>query len=376
MGSQDCVTLFLCGDVMTGRAIDQILPHPCPPHLYESYLRSATEYVALAEGVSGPIPRPCDFAYVWGDALRELERRRPAARIVNLETAVTTSEQAWPGKGIHYRMHPANVPCLTVAGLDCCVLANNHTLDWGREGLHETLATLHDAGLRTAGAGLDLAQACMPAHIDLPTGARILVFACGATDSGVSPDWAATARRSGLCVLESFSVAVVERIAAQVRAHKRRGDIVVMSLHWGGNWGYEVPEAHRAFARRLIEAADVDVVHGHSSHHPKTIEVFRHKLILYGCGDFLNDYEGIGGYEAFRPDLGLMYFPTLDMATGALVQLTMVPTQMRALRVNRAGRADAHWLVTMLSRTARAFGCEVQVCPDETLALHGIEALP
>lgn len=94
MGSQDCVTLFLCGDVMTGRAIDQILPHPCPPHLYESYLRSATEYVALAEGVSGPIPRPCDFAYVWGDALRELERRRPAARIVNLETAVTTSEQA------------------------------------------------------------------------------------------------------------------------------------------------------------------------------------------------------------------------------------------------------------------------------------------
>src|SRR5690606_4697627 len=154
------------------------------------------------------------------------------------------------------------------------------------------------------------------------------------------------------------------------------GDIVVMSLHWGGNWGYEVPEAHRAFARRLIEAADVDVVHGHSSHHPKTIEVFRHKLILYGCGDFLNDYEGIGGYEAFRPDLGLMYFPTLDMATGALVQLTMVPTQMRALRVNRAGRADAHWLVAMLSRTARAFGCEVHVCPDETLALHGIEALP
>ena len=124
------VTLFLCGDVMTGRGVDQILPHPGDPRLFEHYVNSALDYLQLAEEVSGPIAKPVDFGYIWGDALAELERERPNARIINLETAVTSSDDAWPGKGINYRMHPANAPCLATAKIDCCVLANNHVLDW------------------------------------------------------------------------------------------------------------------------------------------------------------------------------------------------------------------------------------------------------
>jgi poly-gamma-glutamate synthesis protein (capsule biosynthesis protein) len=133
------VTLFLCGDVTTGRGIDQILPHPGEPQLFETCMRSALGYVELAERASGPISRPVDFAYIWGDALATLERLRPDVRIVNLETAVTVADDAWPGKRIHYRMHPGNLPCLTAAKIDCCVLANNHVMDWGRGGLVETL---------------------------------------------------------------------------------------------------------------------------------------------------------------------------------------------------------------------------------------------
>nr|NIQ53437.1 poly-gamma-glutamate biosynthesis protein [Gemmatimonadota bacterium]NIU73581.1 poly-gamma-glutamate biosynthesis protein [Gammaproteobacteria bacterium]NIY07970.1 poly-gamma-glutamate biosynthesis protein [Gemmatimonadota bacterium] len=71
-----------------------MLPHPSPPHLYEPAVTSALEYVVLAERVSGPIPRPVDYAYVWGDALAELDAVRPDARIINLETGITTSEDA------------------------------------------------------------------------------------------------------------------------------------------------------------------------------------------------------------------------------------------------------------------------------------------
>ena len=106
------IKLFLCGDVMIGRGVDQILPHPSKPHLFEPYVRSALDYVEIAEQLHGPIRRPVDFAYIWGDALAELERARPDARIINLETAITTAEDAWPGKGIHYRMHPANAATL------------------------------------------------------------------------------------------------------------------------------------------------------------------------------------------------------------------------------------------------------------------------
>ena len=48
------ITLFLCGDVMLGRGIDQILPYPSIPRLYESYLDSAIDYVELAEAANGP----------------------------------------------------------------------------------------------------------------------------------------------------------------------------------------------------------------------------------------------------------------------------------------------------------------------------------
>src|SRR5262245_48429269 len=111
----DPICLFLSGDVMTGRGIDQALPHPGNPALYEAWVRDARDYVRLAERASGPIPRPVDGAYLWGDALAELERAQAEVRIVNLETSITASEDCWPDKPIHYRMHPRNIGCLTAA---------------------------------------------------------------------------------------------------------------------------------------------------------------------------------------------------------------------------------------------------------------------
>ncbi|MGH8677870.1 MAG: CapA family protein, partial [Burkholderiales bacterium] len=364
------VTLFLCGDVMTGRGIDQILPRPSKPHLYEPYVKSALDYVALAEAKTGRINRPVDFDYVWGDALAELERVRPDARIVNLETAVTTSEDAWPGKGIHYRMHPENVGCLTAAKLDCCVLANNHALDWGRSGLAETLETLRRAGIRTAGAGRDETEAAAPAHIELPYHRRVVVFGVGVASSGVRRDWTATKDRSGLTFLRDLSTASVDMITKQVAAYKRGDDLVVLSIHWGGNWGYEISTAERTFAHRLIDSAGVDVVHGHSSHHAKGIEIYRDRLVLYGCGDFLNDYEGISGHGAYRPDLALMYFPTLDAGSGKLLHLEMIPTQTRNFRVNRARDEMARWLMDVLNREGKKLGTRAELRADSTLALR------
>lgn len=363
------VTLFLCGDVMLGRGIDQILPHPSDPALHEAYVRNARDYLALAERASGRIAQPVAFPYVWGDALMELQRRRPHVRIANLETSVTRSDTPWP-KGIHYRMHPDNVPCLVAAGIDCCVLANNHVLDWGREGLAETLEALRRARIDVAGAGLDLSSAQAPAILPLVGDTRVLLFAAATDDSGVPATWAASARRSGVQRLPDLSAATVSRLAADVQRHRRAGDRVVFSLHWGGNWGYAIPPGQRAFAHGLIDAAGVDVVHGHSSHHAKAIEVHRDRLILYGCGDFLNDYEGIKGNERFRGDLGLMYFPVLDAATGRLLELDLVPTRIRHFRVNRAEGDDRRWLLAALRREYRSFGCDVEEGDDGAFAVR------
>jgi poly-gamma-glutamate synthesis protein (capsule biosynthesis protein) len=65
------VRLFLCGDVMCGRGVDQVLAHPCSPEIYEDYMRSAEDYVLLAEQANGPIPRRNHSFYIWGAALNE-----------------------------------------------------------------------------------------------------------------------------------------------------------------------------------------------------------------------------------------------------------------------------------------------------------------
>jgi poly-gamma-glutamate synthesis protein (capsule biosynthesis protein) len=353
----DEITLFLCGDVMLGRGIDQILPHPSDPSLDEPVVSDAREYVELAEQANGPIPTSAGFGYVWGDALAELDDAGPDLRIVNLETAVTTADTRAP-KGINYRMHPGNVPCLAAAGIDGCVLANNHVLDWGRAGLLETLDTLRGAGIRTAGAGPDLQTAQNPASFDLG-GRRVLVFSFGAASSGVPRAWAATDERPGVSFLSDVSQSSAEELASLVQRYRAPGDTVVVSIHWGGNWGYRVSRAERRFAHRLVESGVVDVLHGHSSHHPRGIEVYRGRPILYGCGDFLNDYEGISGYEEYRDDLTLMYFVT--MSAGRLSRLRMVPMRIRRFCLERASSTDAAWLQRTLDRESRVFGTRVEL---------------
>jgi len=363
------LTVFLCGDVMTGRGIDQALPHPSHPRIHEPSVKDAGQYVRLAEAANGPIPRPVGFSYIWGAALEELARMAPDARVINLETSITRSDDYWPDKEIHYRMHPDNVQCLTAAGIDVCALANNHVLDFGRPGLRETLGTLSQAGLRTAGAGDTVAEARAPAVVEISGKGRLVVFGFGDESSGIPSSWAATNDRPGIDVLPDLSEATATGIVERVQAVKRARDVVVASIHWGSNWGHEVPAGQQRFARRLLDGG-VDIVHGHSSHHVRPIEIYRGKLILYGCGDFLNDYEGITGYEEFRDDLTLMYFAALQPETGRLVSLRMTPMQIRNLRVNRAAPQDAEWIGHTLARISRAFGARVEPTADGALALH------
>ncbi len=364
------IIIFMVGDVMLGRGIDQVLPQPSDPVIYESYLKDARDYVLLAERTSGPIPRQVDISYLWGDALGVLQRIKPDLRLINLETAVTTSATPWPDKGINYRMQPANLGVLSAADIDACSLANNHVLDWGRAGLKETLTSLKTAGFNCAGAGQRLEQAQSPAVFALPPRGRVLLFAYGHPSSGIPPEWAATDQQSGINLLPDLLDSSVRRIAAQVAAVKAPHDLVLFSIHWGGNWGYAIPPAFRRFAHRLIDEAGIDIIHGHSSHHVMGIEVYRERPILYGCGDFINDYEGIGGQEAYRAELGLMYFVSSDPQTGRLLELRMVPTRLKQFRLQRASRQESDWLVETLNREGEQLGTRVVTAENGDLLLR------
>ena len=357
--------LFLCGDVMCGRGIDQVLAHPCSPEIYEDYMRSAEDYVLLAERANGPIPRRNGPSYVWGAALEQLARMQPDARIINLETAVTHSNDRVQ-KGINYRMSPENAACLGAANIDCCTLANNHVLDWGRTGLRETLASLQKLNIKVAGAGRNERDAKAPAVLNLAK-ARLLIFAFGSPSSGVPLDWAAAGDDPGVNLLGDLSEASAMRVVEQIESFRRPSDLVLVSIHWGSNWGYHVPDEQIVFGHTLIDKAGVSIIHGHSSHHPRPIEIYRDHLILYGCGDFLNDYEGIRGYERYRDDLTLMYFVDLDPTGGSLQAIKLVPLQIKNFRISIPSQRDIEWIQETLDRQCRPFRTRVTREPDGQL---------
>jgi poly-gamma-glutamate capsule biosynthesis protein CapA/YwtB (metallophosphatase superfamily) len=363
------VTLFLCGDVMTGRGVDQVLAHPGDPELRERDARDARAYVRLAEQANGPIPRPAGFAWPWGEALQVLDDLAPDVRVINLETTITRSSAFAAGRAVHYRMSPGNLPCVAAARPGACVLANNHALDFGRPGLQDTLDALSGAGLPAVGAGRDAGEARRPVAVPVPGGGRVVIFSCGAASGGIPAGWAATPGRPGISYLPDLSEATADEVTRRARAAKRPGDVVVVSLHWGSNWGYGVDAEQVRFARRLV-AGGVDLVHGHSSHHLRPVEVYGGRLILYGCGDLINDYEGVAGHEEYRVDLRLLYFASLQPGTGTLAALRMAPMQARKLRLHRAAAADAQWLAAALEGASRRFGSRVDPQPDGLLALH------
>jgi poly-gamma-glutamate capsule biosynthesis protein CapA/YwtB (metallophosphatase superfamily) len=316
--------------------------------------------VGLAEMTNGPIHNPVDFDYIWGDALEELERAGTDVRIINLETSITESEYYWPNKEVLYRMHPRNIGCIMAARIDCCCLANNHVLDWGYQGLQETLQTIDRTGIARAGAGENAAAASSPAVLGVEGKGRVLVFSFGSTTSGIPRQWEATAGRPGINLLKDLSEHTARRIASQMLRRTQPGDVTIASIHWGDNWGYDIPAEQINFAHRLIEEG-VSIVHGHSSHHVKTIEIYLDRLILYGCGDFLTDYEGISGYEEFRSDLALMYLVEFDAQHNRLLELRLVPFQSRQFRLRRASAEGAVWLRNILNRLGTPFGTRVQL---------------
>ena len=174
--------------------------------------------------------------------------------------------------------------------------------------------------IKTGGAGRNVIEAAAPAALDLADKARVLVFSFGAVTSGIPHNWAATADNPGVNLLTRLSDTEALRAADYILGVRRPGDLAGFAS-LGIELGLRNPRrttALRAHPHRQGECvyhlwSFIASREGHRG--------LPQRLILYGCGDFLNDYEGIRGYEDFRSDLALMYFADIEPATGNLAAL-------------------------------------------------------
>jgi poly-gamma-glutamate capsule biosynthesis protein CapA/YwtB (metallophosphatase superfamily) len=210
------------------------------------------------------------------------------AALCNLECCVSTSGvPAEKGERcpFYYRTRPEMLRCLTSAGIDIVAAANNHVGDYGPVGVAETLKWTGEAGLVSAGIGVDLEDAERPRLVRI---GRTLV-AIGGLDMTM-PAFAAASGRPGSSfaaedeALEAFA-GKVRRLGAEARG---RCHLILLTVHWGDNWVREVSPLHRRMARAAF-AGGVDLILGHSAHRLKGMEVVDGKVVLYDMGNLFFD---------------------------------------------------------------------------------------
>lgn len=266
-------------------------------------------------------------AYPWGDTLPVL--RRADLRIANLECVLADGGKPAPGKVFTFRTDLKNVRSLLLAQIDLVSLANNHVLDYGTDALQEMLPTLDRHGILHAGAGTDLTSAARPTVCRVGgTAVGFVAF----TDN--QPDWEAAPGTPGVYYVPVTTHGQrVDQLLALLRRTKARVQLLIVSAHWGGNWGSDAPPEHRALARQLVEAG-ADVVFGHSPHVFRGVEVYRDRPIIYSAGDFVDDYA-VDPEE--RNDLSFIFLMETDGGTPRALRL--FPTIIAGFRVRLAVRS-------------------------------------
>ncbi|HEY7726942.1 MAG TPA: CapA family protein, partial [Candidatus Eisenbacteria bacterium] len=295
-------TLALLGDVMLGRGVNAALR-------------------------GQPPERP------WGDTLQLL--LRADLRVCNLECVLSDRGRPWssPPKAFHFRSDAKNVEVLGRARIDAVSLANNHVLDFERDALVDMLQALDAAGIARAGAGRDAEEACAPAMLEAG-GLRIGLLAF--TDN--EPAWAAAGARPGVChVPASPDAAEARALIDRVGRLSRETDAVLVSAHWGPNWGETPPSAHVHLARAMV-AAGARVVYGHSPHIFRGIDRIGRSVVLYSAGDYIDDYA-VDVVQ--RNDWSAVFLLEVDREGVGAVRA--VPTVIREYqaRIARAGEREA-----------------------------------
>ncbi|GAB1191386.1 hypothetical protein APSETT444_000558 [Aspergillus pseudonomiae] len=356
-------SLTFTGDVMLGRLIDQLLPTHVP---------SPTDHATITKILQAyPSLKSYSPRSPWGSALPFLHASD--LNLINLETAVTTVDTPWPNKTFNYRMHPRNLEVLKVANIDYVSLANNHTLDFGEMGLSETVEAVRGAGIAFAGVGEEgPAVLRLGSKEDHGGGGGSSATAGGDGASGESKEYkihvysASDHPRAWSRIPQFNFIDYSSATRAKLKTLLTRGEqpaLKIFSVHWGPNYAWQPAGEIQALARFLVDECGVDIVHGHSAHHLQGVEAYRGRWILYGCGDFVDDYA----LDAeFRNDLGALWRVLVeeDGRGGGLSlgRLEVVPTRCRLFEVEVLGVDDEDhgWVRRKLGELSREFGTVVQ----------------
>ena len=346
--------LNFVGDVMLGRLIDQLFP----THVDEPEDASHAAHFVR----SRPQLKNYDHCTPWGTTLSLF--MSSDLNLINLETSVTTASKKWPSKVFNYRMHPNNIAALKEVRIDYASCANNHTLDFCEEGLVDTVRTLKKEGIAFAGAGESRDEATRPAVLQLPSqrkfkGEQVVeandssheVLIYSASDH--PQEWGSISSFH----LIDYSLSTRKRLKQLLnQLNAPSPALKIFSVHWGPNYSWRPSPNIRSLAHFLVDECGVDIIHGHSSHHIQGVEVYKKSLIIYGCGDFVDDYAVD---EEYRNNMSAVWRVHVKEDGMKLKpkKLEVFPTAIRGFQAHRldVGEKDHDWVCEKVRKLSSYF---------------------
>lgn len=261
--------------------------------------------------------------YPWGDTLSILEKAD--LRMCNLECVI--SDVGKPANKIFtFRSDTKNISVLKEANINAVFLANNHSLDYGSSALLQMIDVLDEARIKHVGAGKDLTSASKPASFSI-NNTTLIIFS--STDN--EPDWKAKENIPGVWYVPiDLTDQCAQKLLKMVKEEAAQTGIVIVSLHWGSNWGYVPESEHQEFAHALIDSG-ADIVFGHSAHVFRGIEIYKQKCIIYSAGDFVDDYAVD---EVERNDESFVF--VVEAEKNRVKEITLYPTIIEDFQARRA----------------------------------------
>ncbi len=289
-----------------------------------------------------PVLATRGFAYPWSAEKQALSQAD--LTIANLESCLTTRGEADPAQtSFPQRGDPSAATSMREAGVDLVVLANDHIMDYGEQGLADTLAALDRAGIAHCGAGFTAAQAMAPAIEDI-SGSKVAFLAF--TDI-VMPGYGAEENKPGVAVVTDSAV-----VESAIRNARAVSDYVVVYFHWGET-SETAPRTGQSDLGHAAVGAGAAVVMGSHPHVLQGLEAYQGGLIAYSLGNFIFNPPREEGRQSCILQVGL--------GRGKLEAADIYPVYITLCQPFPARGAKAEAILSRMAQLSGTLGTSLQL---------------
>lgn len=257
--------------------------------------------------------------------------------IGNLETTITDHDKK-EEKVFNFRIKESNRKWIKPVDVKMFFnIANNHILDYGKQGMIDTMKNLDELDIKYTGAGRNLYEARKVIRYNIK-GKNIGIISA----SDHYKEWMAKNDKGGINYIDYENYQEYLEYIKQMK-NELMIEILILSIHWGGNYQLGIKDVYKRFAHDVMKVG-VDIIHGHSSHHVKCIKSDGRKLIIYGNGDFINDYMIDKKYKS---NLGMII--KVNIRQDKTIQFLVVPTIINDRNVSlNVNEEDKKWVYNMI----------------------------